>query len=108
MRSVEIYWNKQLAGLLTEENSTSYTFRYTDEYFADSSKPPVSVTVPKSQQLHVADHLFPVFFNLLSEGANRQLQCRLLKIDEDDDFGLLSATAQYDTIGAITVKPVSK
>ena len=43
---------------------------------------------------------------MLSEGVNRQLQCRLLKIDEQDHFGLLSATAQYDTIGAITVKPI--
>jgi serine/threonine-protein kinase HipA len=29
-----------------------------------------------------------------------------LRIDEDDNFGLLAATAQYDTIGAITVKPI--
>jgi HipA-like protein len=29
-----------------------------------------------------------------------------LRIDEDDDFGLLAATAQFDTIGAITVKPI--
>jgi hypothetical protein len=38
---------------------------------------------------------------MLSEGVNRQLQCRLLKIDEQDNFGLLAATAQYDTIGAV-------
>lgn len=31
---------------------------------------------------------------------------RHLKIDEQDYFGLLSATAQYDTIGAITVKAI--
>ena len=47
-----------------------------------------------------------MLFNMLSEGVNKQLQCRLLKIDEQDHFGLLSATAQYDTIGAITVKPI--
>ena len=28
-----------------------------------------------------------------------------LKIDEQDHFGLLLATAAYDTIGAVTVKP---
>jgi serine/threonine-protein kinase HipA len=43
---------------------------------------------------------------MLSEGVNRKLQSRTLKIDETDDFGLLAATARYDTIGAITVKPV--
>jgi serine/threonine-protein kinase HipA len=33
-------------------------------------------------------------------------QSRLLRIDEKDHFGILLATAQYDTVGAITVKPV--
>ena len=30
----------------------------------------------------------------------------LLHIDESDDFGILLATAQEDTIGAVTVKPI--
>lgn len=51
-------------------------------------------------------HLFPYFFNMLSEGANRQMQSLLLHIDETDDFGIMLATAQYDTIGAVTVKPI--
>jgi len=42
---------------------------------------------------------------MISEGFNRKLQCQLLRIDEKDYFGLLLATAQYDTIGAITIKP---
>jgi serine/threonine-protein kinase HipA len=45
---------------------------------------------------------------MLSEGVNRKLQSIQLKIDEEDNFGLLMATAQYDTIGAITVKPITK
>ena len=45
---------------------------------------------------------------MLSEGANRKLQSQLLKIDERDDFGIMLATAQYDTIGAVTVKPTDK
>jgi serine/threonine-protein kinase HipA len=45
---------------------------------------------------------------MLSEGANRELQCTQLRIDENDNFGLLMETAQYDTAGAITVKPVMK
>ena len=43
---------------------------------------------------------------MLSEGVNRKLQSTQLRIDEEDNFGLLAATAQYDTIGAITVKPI--
>ncbi len=43
---------------------------------------------------------------MLSEGANKAMQCRTLKIDENDAFGLLLATAKYDTIGAITINEI--
>lgn len=106
MRKVAVYRNKEYAGILTEESREKYVFMYDGTYYADTTKPAVSLTLPKSQQQYLSPVLFPFFFNMLSEGVNRQLQCRLLKIDEDDNFGLLSATAQYDTIGAITVKPI--
>ncbi len=108
MRQLEIYRNHELTGLLTEEDRQHYLFRYDDRYFADPAKPAVSLTLPKTKQEHWSETLFPFFFNMLSEGVNRQLQSRLLKIDEADHLGLLAATAQYDTIGAVTVKPVTK
>jgi serine/threonine-protein kinase HipA len=37
--------------------------------------------------------------------VNKDIQCRLLRIDENDDFTRLLQTAGDDTIGAITVKP---
>ena len=45
---------------------------------------------------------------MLSEGENRQIQSQLLRIDPDDDFGILLATCSTDTIGAITVKPIER
>ena len=48
--------------------------------------------------------LFPSFINMLPEGFNKHLICQSLKIDEDDYFGLLLTVAEYDTIGAVTVK----
>jgi HipA-like protein len=106
MRIAEIYNKGVLAGMLTEENRRSYIFRYDDKYYNDSSKHPVSLTITKNQQEHRSSFLFPFFSNMLSEGANRKLQCKQLKIDENDDFGLLMATARYDTPGSVTVKPV--
>jgi HipA-like protein len=108
MRQLEIYRNHELAGLLVEEDRNHYIFRYDDKYFPDPAKPAVSLTLPKVKQEYRSETLFPFFFNMLSEGVNRQLQSRSLKIDESDHFGLLAATAQFDTIGAVTVKPVSK
>ena len=71
-----------------------------------TKKTAISLSFPKSQQEFVSDTLFPFFYNMLSEGANKTIQCQTLKIDEDDVFGLLLATAHSDTIGAITVKKI--
>ena len=106
MRKADIYRNGLLAGILIEENRTSYLFRYDDKYFNDSNCPAISLTLPKSQKEYHSQYLFPFFFNMLSEGVNKRLQNNLLHIDENDSFGLLMATAQSDTIGAITIQPV--
>lgn len=105
---MEIYRNGVLAGILSEENRKSFVFRYDERYFNDNTKPAISLTLPKSKMEYTSQYLFPFFFNMLSEGVNRKLQSIQLKIDEEDNFGLLMATAQYDTIGAITVKPITK
>lgn len=105
MRVLEIYRNGTLAGTLTEESRQQYIFKYDVNYFNDSSKSAVSLTMPKTQSEYKSEFLFPIFYNMLSEGVNRKLQSTQMRIDEDDSFGLLAATAQYDTIGAVTVKP---
>ena len=108
MRAMKIYYKGIPAGILTEVNRQQYVFRYEDNYFRDPNQPAISLTLPKTQQEYKSEYLFPFFFNMLSEGVNRKLQSSLLKIDEADHFGMLMETAQYDTIGAVTVKPVSK
>ena len=106
MRRAEVYRNRILAGIIEENASGNYTFTYEPEYYNDKSKPGVSLTIPKTQQTYTSKHLFPFFYNMLSEGTNRAIQSKQLKIDEKDFFGLLLATAQHDTIGAITIKQI--
>jgi len=105
MRRAEVYRNRSLAGILSETDS-GYIFTYDPEYYNDNSKPAISLTLPKTKLSYTSNYLFPFFYNMLSEGTNRALQSKQLKIDEKDFFGLLLATAQYDTIGAITVKQI--
>ncbi|HUX54736.1 MAG TPA: HipA N-terminal domain-containing protein [Williamwhitmania sp.] len=107
MRAVEVYRNGILAGTLTEETRQRFVFRYDDTYFSDATQPAISLTLPKYQKEYISDFLFPFFFNMLSEGVNRKLQTTQWKIDQEDNFGLLMATAQYDTIGAVTVRPIA-
>ena len=94
------------AGELEKKSVHSYVFTYDEAYRADSSLPALCLNMPKIQAVYKSERLFPVFSNMLSEGYNRRLQSRTMRIDEDDDFALLAETAQYDTIGAITVKPI--
>lgn len=108
MRKAAVYRNDRLAGYLIEDDQRSFTFTYEDEYFIDSDAPAISLTLPKSKKEYSGKNLFPFFFNMLSEGVNKKLQNRTLRIDEKDHFGLLLATAQNDTIGAITIKPINE
>ena len=106
MRTLEIYRNGVLAGQLIEENTNQYSFRYDLSYLMNEKNPAISLTLPKTEEKFRSNLLFPFFFNMLSEGVNRKLQSLYLRIDENDHFGLLAATAQTDTIGAITVKQI--
>jgi HipA-like protein len=105
MRLALVYRNGELVGRLTEDDQRQYWFIYDPLWLRDASKPPLSLTMPKTETPYQSEILFPFFYNLLSEGANRKLQSHALQIDGNDHFGYLLATAQYDTIGAITVKP---
>ena len=108
MRQVAVYRNGQLAGILTEESRRAYVFTYDESYYHDPNLAAISLTLPKNQRSYHSTFLFPFFYNLLSEGVNRKLQSAQWRIDEQDDFGLLMATAQYDTIGPITIKPIEQ
>jgi len=102
----QVLYNGVAAGLL-EKKGKKYIFTYLSEYVRDSGRP-VSITMPLSKEPYQSKMLFPVFANLLSEGVNKKMQCRMLKIDENDYFGLLLATATQDSIGPLTVKEINE
>lgn len=100
-----VYNNGLLAGFIEKDKDGNYIFQYEDVYFTDKQYPPISLTLPKTQKTYWSEKLFPFFYGLLSEGINKDIQCRLFKLDENDDFTRLLLAAREDTIGAITVKP---
>ncbi|TKG91499.1 phosphatidylinositol kinase [Puteibacter caeruleilacunae] len=103
MRQAIVMYKEEEAGVLTQYDDGSFCFRYSDLWMADNEKPAISPTMPKTQQEVYSKFLFPFFFNMLPEGANKEVACGLLRIDADDYFGLLLAVAKVDTIGAVTV-----
>ncbi len=103
MKQGKVFNNNVVAGIISQINSAEYMFEYDANYFADINLPAISLTLPKSKLVHKASILFPFFFSLLSEGSNKKLQSKLLKIDEDDYFEFLLKTTNHETIGAIRV-----
>ena len=100
MRQCEVYIHGIRAGMLTEDDNRKYTFTYDAAYLLGKGNPPVSLTLPLRSEPYHSPYLF-------AEGENRQVQSQILHIDADDDFGILLATAQTDTIGAVTIKPIA-
>ena len=103
MRKAKILYKNQEAGMLIQHDNGSFTFKYDNSWISDETKPSVSLTLPKSQHEFHSEFLFPFFYNMLPEGSNKQIVCKLNRLDSNDYFGLLLTTARNDTIGAVRV-----
>ena len=104
MRKVDVYYGAIYAGQLVELSRGSYEFTYDDAFRAAGSLPAVSVNLPKSQKVYHSEKIFPIFTNMLPEGANRRALCRAKKVDENDFFFLLEMICGMDAIGKFVLK----
>ena len=82
----------------------NYLFTYDDVFLENTTNFSISLTLPKQKEPFISKHLHPFFSNLLAEGNLKKMQCKVLKIDEEDEFTRLFKTANIDTIGAITIR----
>lgn len=103
MREAKVLFKDEEAGVLTQHDDGSFTFCYHDAWLTDKDKPNISLTFPKNLHQFHSKFLFPFFYNMLPEGSNKQVVCKLNRIDKDDYFGLLMATAKNDSIGAVRI-----
>ena len=104
MRCVTVYMKGVAAGLLARFNRGGYEFRYTRAY-RESQNPSVAFSIPKRKAVHRSEVLFPFFYGLLAEGAQKRMQCRTMRIDENDHFTRLAETCREGAIGAVYVRP---
>ncbi len=103
MRRAKIYYQSQLAGVLSEED-TGYRFVYDNDYLRQSDAIPVSLTMPLSQKEYESNVLFPFFDGLIPEGWLLDISVQNWKLDPRDRMGLLM-TCCRDCIGAVSVEP---
>mgnify|MGYP005989889811 CR=1 FL=1 len=104
MRSANVYFNKDLAGVLTQKSDGAFEFEYLETWLNNPYLPAISLTLPKTNKTYRSLTLFPFFYQLLPEGENKKEICFTKRIDESDDFGILLSVADTDTIGAVTLK----
>ena len=103
MRRAKIYYQSQLAGILSEED-TGYRFVYDNDYLRQPDAIPVSLTMPLSQKEFESNVLFPFFDGLIPEGWLLDISVQNWKLDPRDRMGLLM-TCCRDCIGAVSVEP---
>lgn len=106
MRQANVFRNAELVGLLVKNEKREYQFTYTIDYLNSISPKSISVNLPLQEETFYHKTLFPFFFNLLSEGSTKEIQCRELKIDPNDHFSRLLKTTTQNTIGSITVEEI--
>jgi len=100
----KVLFQGHLAGKLERTPDRRYRFTYSPEYLASPSARAVSLTLPLRQKPYESPHLFSFFSGLLAEGSLKEMQCRILKIDPNDEYTRLLKTAGGDVIGAVTVE----
>ena len=102
VRSACVYYNNILAGYLLQ-NGRRFAFLYDSQYVA-SRNPSIALDMPKKKRFFSSPYLFPYFQGLLPEGANKSFFCDRLGIPRSDKFMMLLKLANYETIGAVTVR----
>jgi serine/threonine-protein kinase HipA len=102
----KVFYGDTLAGHIERRDDGGYCFVYQPDYLARPDARPVSLTLPLRREEYNSPVLFPFFSGLLAEGNLKDLQCRLHRIDPDDDFTRLLKTTRHDVIGAVTVEEV--
>ena len=103
MRQAQVFYQYQLAGLLTE-NEEGYFFVYESQYLESPNSKPVSLTLPLQKAAFQSKILFPFFDGLIPEGWLLNIAIDNWKINPRDRFGLLLSMCR-DCIGCISIIP---
>lgn len=105
MRKAEIYYQDDLAGILTETDEGDYVFRYEDHYVENHPYDFITFSMPVSKISYSEKRLFPFFEGLIPEGWLLDIASKSWKINRNDRMGLLLSCCR-NCIGAVSVVPI--
>ena len=104
MKQAEVYFQGQLAGILSEDEN-GYMFAYTEKYVKENGTP-ISVTMPLSIFPYKSVNMLPFFDGLIPEGWLLDIAQSNWKINPRDRMSLLLACCK-DCIGAVSIVDIS-
>jgi serine/threonine-protein kinase HipA len=105
MRQAEIFYNNDLAGILTETDDGEFTFQYNKTYVTEHPSRFITFSMPVTETVYIDKRLFAFFDGLIPEGWLLDIASKSWKINQNDRMGLLLACCS-NCIGAVSVKPI--
>lgn len=102
--TLSVWWDEAVVGTLRVDRHGEMRFVYAADWLADSSRLPVSISLPKRPEPFTRRQCRPFFAGLLPEDAQRVAVAAALGISRGNDFKLLQALGG-DVAGALTLWP---
>ena len=102
MRQGKVFYNDDLAGIISETDDGEYLFTYDKDYVRLFPRQPVTFNMPVSEKIYRSKRLFPFFDGLIPEGWLLDIATKSWKLNPNDRMGLLLACCK-NCIGAVSV-----
>lgn len=106
MRQAKVFYQDNLAGILTETNEGDYVFQYVDAYIIEHPEDFITFSMPVSSFPYRDKRLFPFFEGLIPEGWLLDIASKNWKLNRNDRMGLLLACCR-NCIGAVSIEPIT-
>jgi len=103
-RILEVWWNDQLVGRLSQNQHGDLGFVYAPAWLADTHAPPLSASLPKREKAFSKRECRPFFAGLLPEERQREVVAQWLGVSSANDFSLLDRLGG-EVAGAIELVP---
>jgi len=108
MQSGKVFRNDIFTGVISRNRNGVYSFVYDESYLQKEGAKAISLNLSLQSEPFVSPYLFSFFANMLAEGEIKEMQCKSLRIDKEDDFSRLLKTTHENTIGSITIEEVNE
>jgi serine/threonine-protein kinase HipA len=103
-RTLNIWWDGQLVGQLTQNQHGELGFAYTRAWLDDDGAQPLSASLPKRAEPFTRRECRPFFGGLLPEEGQRDAAALALGVSRANDFALLDRLGG-DVAGALQLLP---